>query len=130
MGEVKLYLLRDLPQNMEVQKLASKKVKSIVKLQIPAGKATPAPPVGSALGPHGINIVQFTREFNDRTAQSKDEGLIIPVVINQPNLLFIVYLLYFKFQANPYTIHFLHLIFLHPLIMNDYQLLPISIYTI
>lgn len=66
---------------MEVQKLASKKVKSIVKLQIPAGKATPAPPVGSALGPHGINIVQFTREFNDRTAQSKDEGLIIPVVI-------------------------------------------------
>ncbi len=81
MGEVKLYLLRDLPQNMEVQKLASKKVKSIVKLQIPAGKATPAPPVGSALGPHGINIVQFTREFNDRTAQSKDEGLIIPVVI-------------------------------------------------
>ncbi len=81
MGEVKLCLLRDLPQNMEVQKLASKKVKSIVKLQIPAGKATPAPPVGSALGPHGINIVQFTREFNDRTAQSKDEGLIIPVVI-------------------------------------------------
>lgn len=61
--------------------MASKKVKSIVKLQIPAGKATPAPPVGSALGPHGINIVQFTREFNDRTAQSKDEGLIIPVVI-------------------------------------------------
>lgn len=59
--------------------MATKKVKSIVKLQIPAGKATPAPPVGSALGPHGINIVAFTKEFNDRTRQ--DEGLIIPAVI-------------------------------------------------
>jgi len=59
--------------------LATKKVKSVVKLQIPAGKATPAPPVGSALGPHGINIVAFTKEFNDRTRQ--DEGLIIPAVI-------------------------------------------------
>lgn len=55
------------------------KVKSIVKLQIPAGKATPAPPVGSALGPHGINIMNFTKEFNDRT--KNDMGLIIPVVI-------------------------------------------------
>lgn len=52
---------------------------SIIKLQIPAGKATPAPPVGSALGPHGVNIPEFTRQFNERTA--KDEGLIIPVVI-------------------------------------------------
>lgn len=51
--------------------MATKKVKSIVKLQIPAGKATPAPPVGSALGPHGINIVAFTKEFNDRTRQDE-----------------------------------------------------------
>lgn len=57
----------------------AKKVKSIVKLQIPAGKATPAPPVGSALGPHGINIMGFTKEFNDRT--KNDMGLVIPVVI-------------------------------------------------
>lgn len=57
----------------------AKKVKSIVKLQIPAGKATPAPPVGSALGPHGINIMGFTKEFNDRT--KNDMGMIIPVVI-------------------------------------------------
>lgn len=57
----------------------AQKVKSIVKLQIPAGKATPAPPVGSALGPHGINIMGFTKEFNDRT--KNDIGLIIPVVI-------------------------------------------------
>ena len=59
--------------------MAEKKVYAIVKLQIPAGKATPAPPVGSALGPHGINIMNFTKEFNDRT---KDQmGMIIPVVI-------------------------------------------------
>jgi len=59
--------------------LAEKKVNAIVKLQIPAGKATPAPPVGSALGPHGINIVNFTKEFNDRT---KDQmGMIIPIVM-------------------------------------------------
>jgi large subunit ribosomal protein L11 len=58
----------------------AKKLKSQVKLQIPAGKATPAPPVGSALGPHGINIMSFTKEFNDRT---KDQiGMIIPVVID------------------------------------------------
>lgn len=56
-----------------------KKIKSIVKLQIPAGKATPAPPVGSALGPHGINIMGFTKEFNDKT--KNDMGTIIPVVI-------------------------------------------------
>ncbi len=57
----------------------AKKVTGIIKLQIPAGKATPAPPVGPALGQHGVNIVQFTKEFNERTA--KDAGLIIPVVI-------------------------------------------------
>ena len=57
-----------------------KKVNAIVKLQIPAGKATPAPPVGSALGPHGINIMSFTKEFNDKT--KNDMGTIIPVVIN------------------------------------------------
>lgn len=57
----------------------AKKVTGLVKLQIPAGKATPAPPVGSALGPHGINIMGFTKEFNERT--KNDVGMIIPVVI-------------------------------------------------
>ena len=57
----------------------AKKVTGIIKLQIPAGKATPAPPVGSALGPHGVNIMAFTKEFNDRT--KNDMGLIIPVVV-------------------------------------------------
>ena len=57
----------------------AKKVTGYIKLQIPAGKATPAPPVGSALGQHGVNIVQFTKEFNARTADQGD--LIIPVVI-------------------------------------------------
>ena len=57
----------------------AQKVAGYIKLQIPAGKATPAPPVGPALGQHGVNIVQFTKEFNERTA--KDAGLIIPVVI-------------------------------------------------
>lgn len=57
----------------------AKKVMSLVKLQIPAGKATPAPPVGTALGPHGVNIMQFTKEFNARTADQ--DGMIIPVVI-------------------------------------------------
>lgn len=57
----------------------AKKVAALVKLQIPAGKATPAPPVGTALGPHGVNIMQFTKEFNERT---KDQaGMIIPVVM-------------------------------------------------
>lgn len=72
-------MFRDRSHNLEVQTLADKKVKSIVKLQISAGKATPAPPVGSALGPHGINIMGFTKEFNDRT--KNDIGMIIPVVI-------------------------------------------------
>ncbi len=46
----------------------AKKIKTVIKLQLPAGKATPAPPVGTALGPHGVNIAQFVKEFNDRTA--------------------------------------------------------------
>ena len=57
----------------------AKKVSGYIKLQIPAGKATPAPPVGPALGQHGVNIVQFTKEFNARTADQGD--MIIPVVI-------------------------------------------------
>ena len=58
----------------------AKKVEKIVKLQIPAGKATPAPPVGPALGQAGVNIMGFTKEFNARTAEQA--GLIIPVVIS------------------------------------------------
>ena len=61
----------------------AKKVTGYIKLQIPAGKATPAPPVGPALGQHGVNIVQFTKEFNARTADKGD--LIIPVVITVYN---------------------------------------------
>ena len=57
----------------------AKKVTGYIKLQIPAGKATPAPPVGPALGQHGVNIVQFTKEFNASTADQGD--MIIPVVI-------------------------------------------------
>ena len=57
----------------------AKKVTGYIKLQIPAGKATPAPPVGPALGQHGVNIVQFTKAFNAKTAQMGD--VIIPVVI-------------------------------------------------
>ena len=57
----------------------AQKVTGIIKLQIPAGKATPAPPVGPALGQHGVNIGAFTKEFNERT--KNDAGLTIPVVI-------------------------------------------------
>ena len=57
----------------------AKKVTAIVKLQIPAGKATPAPPVGTALGPHGVNIMGFCKEFNAKTADQA--GMIIPVVL-------------------------------------------------
>lgn len=57
----------------------AQKVVGFIKLQIPAGKATPAPPVGPALGQHGVNIMGFCKEFNEKT--SKDAGLIIPVVI-------------------------------------------------
>jgi large subunit ribosomal protein L11 len=55
----------------------AKKVKVVVKLQLKAGKATPAPPVGTALGPHGLNIAQFVKEFNDQTASMGD--MVIPV---------------------------------------------------
>ncbi len=58
----------------------AKKITKVVKLQVPAGKATPAPPVGPALGQAGVNIMAFVKEFNDRTAQQA--GLIIPVVIS------------------------------------------------
>ncbi len=57
----------------------AQKVVGFIKLQIPAGKATPAPPVGPALGQHGVNIVQFTKDFNERT--KNDIGLVIPVII-------------------------------------------------
>src|SRR5579862_9177984 len=57
----------------------AKKVQAVVKLQIAAGKATPAPPVGTALGPHGLNIMDFCKNFNAKTA--KDDGLIIPVLV-------------------------------------------------
>ncbi len=57
----------------------AQKITGYIKLQIPAGKATPAPPVGPALGQHGVNIMAFTKEFNERT--KNDVGLIIPVVI-------------------------------------------------
>ena len=66
----------------EVMKMA-KKVEGYIKLQIPAGKATPAPPVGPALGQHGVNIVEFTKQFNARTADQGD--LVIPVVITVYN---------------------------------------------
>ena len=57
----------------------AKKVIALVKLQIPAGKATPAPPVGTALGPHGVNIMEFTKQFNAKTQDQA--GMIIPVVL-------------------------------------------------
>lgn len=57
----------------------AQKVVGLIKLQIPAGKATPAPPVGPALGQHGVNIMDFTKQFNEKT--QKDAGLVIPVVI-------------------------------------------------
>ena len=60
--------------------MAKKKITAIVKLQCPAGKATPAPPVGPALGPHGVSSPQFVQQFNDRT-KNMEPGLIIPVVI-------------------------------------------------
>ena len=57
----------------------AKKVTAEVKIQLPAGKATPAPPVGTALGPHGVNLMGFTKEFNDKT---KDQmGMIVPVIV-------------------------------------------------
>ena len=58
---------------------AKKKIKAVVKIQIPAAKATAGPPIGSSLGPHGINIGQFVKDFNEKTANK--EGLIIPVIM-------------------------------------------------
>ena len=60
--------------------MAKKKITAMIKLQCPAGKATPAPPVGPALGPHGVSAPQFVQQFNDRT-KSMEQGLIIPVVL-------------------------------------------------
>ena len=60
--------------------MAKKKVTAVIKLQCPAGKATPAPPVGPALGPHGVSAPQFVQQFNDRT-KNMEQGLVIPVVI-------------------------------------------------
>lgn len=60
--------------------MAKKKVTAVIKLQCPAGKATPAPPIGPALGPHGVSAPQFVQQFNDRT-KSMEPGLIVPVVI-------------------------------------------------
>jgi large subunit ribosomal protein L11 len=60
--------------------MAKKKVTAIIKLQCPAGKATPAPPVGPALGPHGVSAPQFVQQFNDKT-KTMEPGLVIPVVI-------------------------------------------------
>lgn len=57
----------------------TKKIQSFIKLQVPAGQANPAPPVGPALGQHGVNIMEFCKQFNDRT--KNDQGMIIPVVI-------------------------------------------------
>ena len=61
-------------------KMATKKVSAVIKLQCPAGAATPAPPIGPALGPHGVSAPKFVQEFNDRT-KSMEKGLVIPVVI-------------------------------------------------
>lgn len=61
--------------------MAEKEIVAKVNLQIPAKKATPAPPIGSALGPHGVNIADFTKQFNERT-KDMEEGLIIPVEIS------------------------------------------------
>ena len=60
----------------------AKKVTGQVKLQIPAGKATPAPPVGTALGPQGVNIMEFCKQFNAKTSAKELDGLIIPVVVS------------------------------------------------
>lgn len=60
--------------------MAKKKIAALIKLQVPAGKATPAPPVGPALGPHGVSAPQFVQQFNDKT-KNLEPGLIVPVVI-------------------------------------------------
>ncbi len=63
----------------------AKKVQATVKLQLPAGKATPAPPVGTALGPQGVNIMDFVKQFNAKTAKEPD-GMIIPALVTISNL--------------------------------------------
>jgi large subunit ribosomal protein L11 len=63
----------------------AKEVSAQIKLQIPAGKANPAPPVGPSLGQHGVNIMEFCKQFNARTSQKELEGLIIPVVVSVYN---------------------------------------------
>lgn len=60
--------------------MAKKRVNAVIKLQVPAGQATPAPPVGPALGPHGVSAPQFVQQFNDRT-RNEEQGLTIPVVV-------------------------------------------------
>jgi len=60
--------------------MAKKRIAALIKLQVPAGKATPAPPVGPALGPHGVSAPQFVQQFNDRT-KGEEPGLLIPVVV-------------------------------------------------
>ena len=60
--------------------MAKKKVLTVIKLQIPAGQANPAPPVGPALGQHGVNIMQFCKQFNEKT-KNEEAGMLIPVVI-------------------------------------------------
>jgi len=60
--------------------MAKKKITAVIKLQVPAGKATPAPPVGPALGPHGVSAPQFVQQFNERT-KAMEPGLLIPVVL-------------------------------------------------
>lgn len=61
--------------------MADKPIKAVVKLQLEAGAATPAPPVGTVLGPHGINLPGFVKQFNDATMKDKGKGLVIPVVV-------------------------------------------------
>ena len=60
--------------------MAKKRINAVIKLQVPAGQATPAPPVGPALGPHGVSAPQFVQQFNERT-KSEEPGLTVPVVI-------------------------------------------------
>jgi len=78
-GRNEIFQHSAIPLILEVQITMAQKVTGFIKLQIPAGKATPAPPVGPALGQHGVNIMAFTKEFNERT--KNDVGMIIPVVI-------------------------------------------------
>ena len=82
----------------------AQKITGYIKLQIPAGKATPAPPVGPALGQHGVNIMAFTKEFNERT--KNDVGLIIPVVITVKTCqLLVIKVLFSSPMQNPCTWH-------------------------